>query len=60
MVNQENSDRMLIYQALAQKNNTPVTEIQKLYASRLQSDAPSGTPIEVLNSSSGAWQWQKK
>lgn len=43
----ENSDRMAIYKAVAQKNNTSVEEVQKLYAKRLQTDAPAGTPIET-------------
>lgn len=60
MVNAENGDRMVIYQALAAKNNTALSEIQKMYASRLQNDAPSGTPVEVVNASSGASEWQRK
>lgn len=56
----ENEDRMIIYKAIAAQNNTPVEEIQKLYAQRLQADAPSGTPIEALNPASGACEWQKK
>jgi uncharacterized protein len=47
LVKAENSDRMVIYQAVAAKNGTSVAEVQKLYAQRLQNDAPSGTPIEV-------------
>lgn len=48
----ENSDRMIIYQAIAAKNGTGVGEVQALYAKRLQADAPSGTPVE---SSDGQW-----
>jgi len=46
IVSAENSDRMLIYQSVAEKNGTSVAEVQKLYAQRLQADAPSGTPVE--------------
>jgi uncharacterized protein YdbL (DUF1318 family) len=46
LVNAENSDRMIIYQSVAKKNGSSVEEVQKLYAKRLQADAPSGTPIE--------------
>lgn len=60
LVSSENSDRMVIYQSLAAKNNTGVKEIQKLYATRLQSDAPQGAPIEAFNSSTGSYQWQTK
>lgn len=53
LVNYENSDRNLIYKELAAKNGTSVADIQKVYAARLQNDAPSGTPIEIAN---GNWQ----
>jgi len=48
LVSAENSDRMVIYQGVAKKNGTSVGEVQKLYAKRLQKDAPSGTPIQDL------------
>ncbi|OGX19083.1 MAG: hypothetical protein A3K83_02890 [Omnitrophica WOR_2 bacterium RBG_13_44_8b] len=60
LVNAENNDRMVIYEAVARKNGTSVAEVQKLYAKRLQQDAPTGTPIEVLNESSGAYEWKIK
>jgi len=47
LVRDENSDRMAIYKAVAQKNGTSVEDVQKLYAKRLQTDAPAGTPIET-------------
>jgi uncharacterized protein YdbL (DUF1318 family) len=47
LVRDENSDRMVIYRAVAQKNSTSVEDVQKLYAKRLQTDAPAGTPIET-------------
>ncbi len=59
LVNDENSDRAVIYQALAKKNNTSVEEVQKIYAKRLQSDAPAGTPLEVLNAA-GQFEWGMK
>lgn len=59
-VNAENSDRMIIYEAVAEKNNTSVEEVQKLYTKRLQDDAPSGAPIEVLNEASGNYEWKVK
>lgn len=51
LVSAENSDRMVIYQGVAQKNGTTLAEVQKLYAGRLQQDAPSGTPVEA----GGGW-----
>lgn len=52
MIDAENSDRMIIYKAVAAKNGTSVDEVQKMYAKRLQSDAPSGTPVET----DGGWK----
>jgi len=60
MVKAENNDRIIIYEAVAKKNGTSVEEVQKLYAKRLQNDAPSQTPIEVLNETSGSYEWQPK
>lgn len=60
LVDEENNDRMLIYQAVAQKNGSSVQEVQKLYAQRLQSDAAKGTPVEVFNSSTGLYEWKIK
>ena len=47
IVSDENNDRMVIYGEIAAKNGTPVSDVQKLYAERLQRDAPAGTPIET-------------
>ncbi|HOW35093.1 MAG TPA: DUF1318 domain-containing protein [Candidatus Omnitrophota bacterium] len=56
----ENSDRMTIYKSLAAKNGTSVDEVGRLYAKRLQSDAPAGTPIEIPNGTTGAYEWKIK
>jgi uncharacterized protein YdbL (DUF1318 family) len=53
MVADENADRTLIYQSVARKNRTPVEEVQKLYALRLQTNAPAGTPVQNAD---GSWQ----
>lgn len=58
-VQAENNDRMIIYNAIAEKNGTSVEEVQKMYAKRLQNDAPSGTPIEALDES-GSANWRIK
>ena len=60
LVSAENSDRMVIYQAVANKNGTSVLEVQKLYAKRLQNDAPAGTPIETEDEASGKSAWKIK
>lgn len=53
LVSSENSDRMVIYNSIAAKNGISVSEVQKMYAEKLQNSAPAGTPIET---SSGSWQ----
>jgi len=53
IVSGENADRMIIYQSVAHKNGTSVEEVQKIYAKRLQSNAPAGTPIETPD---GSWK----
>lgn len=60
LIRQENNDRMIIYESIAKKNNTSVEEVQKIYAKRLQNNAPSGTPIEAFVESSGRYEWQIK
>ena len=60
IVSAENSDRMIIYQSIAKKNGTLVAEVQKLYAKRLQQNAPSGTPIEAVSEETGAVEWKTK
>jgi uncharacterized protein YdbL (DUF1318 family) len=52
VVEAENQDRSVIYQALAAKNGTSVEEIQKVYAERLRKDAPNGTPVQNPD---GSW-----
>lgn len=60
LANAENEDRMVIYQSVSQKNNAPVEEVQRLYAKRLQDDAPAGTPVEVLSEKSVKYEWVVK
>lgn len=60
LIEAENSDRMTIYKSVSAKNNTSTEEVQKIYANRLRSDAPTGTPIEVLNESTGVYEWKVK
>ncbi len=49
LIQAENNDRMAIYKAVAEKNGTSIIDVEKVYAQRLQGDAPSGTPIETAN-----------
>ena len=60
LVSKENSDRAVIYRSVAAKNGVSLDEVQKMNAKRLQSDAPSGTQMEVLNGQSGSYEWKIK
>jgi len=60
LIEAENNDRMIIYKSVAAKNNTSVKEVQELYVKKLRDNAPSGTPVEVLNESTGAYEWKTK
>jgi uncharacterized protein YdbL (DUF1318 family) len=60
LVSKENNDRMVIYRSVSAKNGASLDEVQKMYAKRLQSDAPSGTPTQVLNGQSGSYEWKVK
>lgn len=60
LITAENSDRMIIYKSLAVKNGTSVDEIGQLYAKRLRNDAPAGTPVEIVNDTTGAYEWKVK
>ncbi|MCM8763650.1 MAG: YdbL family protein [Candidatus Omnitrophica bacterium] len=60
LIKDEINDRMIIYKAIANKNNISIEEVQKLYSGRLQKDSPSGTPIEIFNASKGSYEWSIK
>ncbi|MDD5423651.1 MAG: DUF1318 domain-containing protein [Candidatus Omnitrophica bacterium] len=59
LVNAENADRMVIYKSISQKNGAALENVEKLYAKRLQEDAPAGTPIEVMDAA-GGYSWKIK
>ena len=59
LISAENADRMTIYNSISKKNGAPLEDVQKIYAKRLQDDAPAGTPIEVMNTS-GSYEWKNK
>ncbi len=52
LASDENSDRMVIYRSLAEKNGAKLSEVQELYAKKLQPKAPAGAPVQ---SASGEW-----
>jgi len=61
LVKAENDDRMLIYNAIAQKNGTTPEQVQKIYVKKyLHPDAPQGTPLEVFNEATGSYEWRIK
>ncbi len=46
LVEAENADRLIIYQSIARKNGVSLDEIKRIYAAKLQQNAPAGTPVE--------------
>lgn len=52
LVRDENSDRKKIYAYVASKNGVSEEETAKMFAQRIQTDAPQGTPVEQVN---GSW-----
>lgn len=56
----ENNDRMIIYESVAKKNGTSVEDVQRIYARRLQREAPLGTPVENLDNNRGTSVWYIK
>lgn len=55
LVRDENNDRAAIYDYVSNKNGTSPSETGKVFAKRIQSDAPGGTPVESADGS-----WSKK
>lgn len=52
LIEAENADRLVIYQSVSKKNGVTIDSVRKLYAIKLQQNAPSGTPVETPN----GWQ----
>ena len=59
LLNDENNDRMVIYQEISRKNGAKIQDVQKIYSQRIYSDAPTGTPLQVEDSS-GSLTWRNK
>jgi len=55
VMSEENSDREILYRYVAEKNGASVASTAKVFAQRIQEDAPAGTPIQ-----SDDGQWNKK
>lgn len=52
LMNEENSDRMIIYRAIAKKNGSSVEDVQKVYAERIREGFAAGTPVQNPD---GSW-----
>ncbi len=52
MIEEENKDRLVIFEYVAEKNGASVEETGRVFADRIQKDAVAGTPIEE---SPGEW-----
>lgn len=56
LISAENNDRRIIYQNIAQIEGANSSDIGKVYATSIQKNAPSGTPIEVYSGNSKDWR----
>ena len=59
LVVSENRDRAVIYQELAQIEGTSAEQVGKVYSVSIQKNAPTGTPIQVLNAGR-TYSWTTK
>jgi uncharacterized protein YdbL (DUF1318 family) len=60
LVNNENNDRMAIYKYISSKNGASLMDVQKMYAARLQNDAPGGAQVQVLDPETNTYKWKRK
>lgn len=59
LAQEENQDRAIIYRYVAQKNQASFEETARVFAKRIQADAPVGTPIEISDGAGGL-KWGTK
>lgn len=61
LIESENKDRLIIFEAIAKKNGTSLQQVQTIYVNRhLHPDAPKGTPLEIFNEKTGTYEWKIK
>ncbi|MBN2120802.1 MAG: DUF1318 domain-containing protein [Candidatus Omnitrophica bacterium] len=59
-VNKENSDREIIYKAIADKNNSSLSTVREVSRNSDYNRAPSGYLFEVYDASQEKFIWKKK
>jgi uncharacterized protein YdbL (DUF1318 family) len=59
-IRKENEDRVIIYQATAQKNNVPLSDVRRIVLLDHFNRAPAGYSFEMYNEEKGVYQWIKK
>ncbi|MEM7816651.1 MAG: DUF1318 domain-containing protein [Candidatus Aenigmatarchaeota archaeon] len=60
IIEEENKDRDIIYQATAKKNNVDITEVRKVFFEDHYRRAENGWWFEVYNSKEKIYKWIKK
>ncbi|MFC1703824.1 DUF1318 domain-containing protein [Candidatus Omnitrophota bacterium] len=59
-ISAENNDRNVIYSATAQKNNTDIAGVRKVFLDKDYQRAPSGYWFQVYDQSAGNYAWKQK
>ena len=60
LITEENRDREIIYKATAQKNNTSVSQVRKVFFDSDYKRAPAGYYFEVYDSNQSKYVWIRK
>jgi len=60
LVQEENKDRAIIYQATAQKNGADISSVRKAFFNDHYQRAGSGAWFEVYDEAKGAYNWVRK
>lgn len=60
LVDQENRDRRIIYESIAQKNGAAVSETGKVFFEDHYKRAPAGYWFEIYDASAGQYIWKQK
>ena len=60
LVNKENSDRIIIHEAVAKKNNADISDIEKVFFKDHFDRAPKGYWFEIYDIEKGKFLWVQK
>lgn len=57
LIKDENADRQVIYQNIAQIENITTESVGRIYAEKIQKNAPSGTPVQIIDEKQKSEEW---